>query len=504
MQAQDKGTAGRVYFVGAGPGDPGLLTLKGAECLRRADAVLHDELLDHSLLDLAPTDCKLLPVGKRAGRISTRQDEINSLLIEHARQGLIVVRLKGGDPFVFGRGGEEALALVEAGIPFEVVPGVTAAVGAAAYAGIPLTHRGLAATAVLATGHRDPNGGTPALDWSLLADLNATLALYMASRRIRELCAELIAGGRPPQTPAAVVESGTWPSQRRALGTLENLPDLTADLDIKPPALVLVGEVVSLAPRLDWFSGGPLAGRSVLLTRADAPDDRMRRLFAEAGARVHALPLLRFAAPTAWNEVDAALDGLPAYSWIAFSSPRAVEFFFDRLRKRGHDGRALAANQIAAVGPSTTEALLTWGIAPDLVPDDASQRGLLQALTGKVAPGQRVLLPAADIGRPDLARGLEALGAQPIRLTVYRNLEPEEASWPQGLERPDLTVFASPSAVERFCRLFGPQHLQRVACIGPTTAAAARAQGLKVDIQPTHSDAAALVRAACEAFGSVS
>lgn len=492
---------GRVYFVGAGPGDPGLLTLKGADCLRIADVVLHDELLDHSLLELAPAGCRVLPVGKRAGRLSTRQDEINRLLIEHARLGRRVVRLKGGDPFVFGRGGEEALALVAADIPFEIVPGVTAGVGAAAYAGIPLTHRGLAAAAVLATGHRDPDGGTPAIDWSLLADLNATLALYMASRRIPQLCAELIAGGRPPQTPAAAIESGTWPAQRRALGTLETLPDLSSRLAIRPPALVVVGEVVSLASQLDWFRPGPLAGRSILLTRAGDPDDRLHRLFTDAGAQVYSLPLLRFAEPADWNAVDQALDELAAYAWVVFSSPRAVEFFFGRLQQQGLDARALASNKVAAIGPGTAAALADRGISPDQVPDDYSQQGLLKALADADLQGRRVLLPAADIGRPELARGLEALGARPLRLTVYRNLEPEEIAWPAGLEQPDLTVFASPSAVERFCRRYSPDRLLRVACIGPTTADAARRLGLTVDIQPPQSNAEALVQTVCDTLG---
>jgi uroporphyrinogen III methyltransferase / synthase len=497
-------TAGRVYFVGAGPGDPGLLTLKGAHCLRHADVVLHDELLDRTLLDLCPPGCQRLAVGKRAGRVSIRQNQINDLLVEHAGQSRVVVRLKGGDPFVFGRGGEEALALVDAGISFEVVPGITAAVGAAAYAGIPLTHRSLAGTAVLATGHHDPESGTPQLDWSLIGPQESTLALYMASRRVAEICQELVRHGRPAQTPAALVESGTWPQQRRVIGTLTTLPALAQEHGVQPPALIIVGPVVSLSARLDWFKPGPLAGRQVLLTRAPDPTDRLQSLFAAAGARVFSLPLLELVPPADWSAVDTQLSRLSAFDWIMFSSPRAVSFFFERLYHNGADTRSLGGVRLAVLGPATAATLEKYGLRADLQPSSHSQQGMLQALEDITLQDHEILLPGADIGRTTLADGLRQRGAKPLSLTVYHNLQPQNTTWPEALSCPDLAVFASPSAVERFCQLFGTEKLAgcRIACIGPTTAAAARDQGLSVHIQPEHSQAEDLVAAASVDFAA--
>ncbi|MBM3279770.1 MAG: uroporphyrinogen-III C-methyltransferase [Candidatus Handelsmanbacteria bacterium] len=496
----------KVYLVGAGPGDPGLLTLKGLRCLQEAQVILYDELVDRRLLDLAPPACERLYVGKKGGRKSLSQEELNALLVEQGRQGRRVVRLKGGDPFVFGRGGQEALALAEAGAPFEVVPGVSAAMGVAAYAGIPLTHRGLAAAVVLVTGEEDP-ARTTALDWEQLARVQGTLVIYMGNRKLPQLCQALIRGGRPPQTPAAVVEWGTWPRQRSAVSTLQNLAEEARRKEIAPPSLAIVGEVVSLRQQLNWFEQRPLFGRQVLVTRSREQAGPLQTLLEDQGAEVSLLPLLELAPPEGWSKLDGCIDRLAQFAWVVFSSPNSVEFFWERLRQRGGDTRAFGRAQVAAVGRATAERLRARGVEPDLLPPDQSQEGLVAAFARIEVEGREILLPTSEVGRTLLAGELTGRGAQVQQVVAYQNRPPDQAQveLPPALAegRIEVVVFASPSSVSHFFAVLGEERARDtldkavIACIGPTTAKAVAGLGLQAAIQPAESSVRALVAAIC-------
>ncbi|MCC7263575.1 MAG: uroporphyrinogen-III C-methyltransferase [Candidatus Latescibacteria bacterium] len=499
--------AGRVFLVGAGPGDPGLLTLKGARCLQEAEVVLYDELVDRRLLALAPPSCERLYVGKRGGHKSLPQEELNALLVAQGQQGRRVVRLKGGDPFVFGRGGQEALALAEAGVPFEVVPGVSAAMGVAAYAGIPLTHRGLAAAAVLVTGEEDPAKPNPTLDWQQLARVEGTLVIYMGNRRLAQLCEALLKGGRAPTTPAAVIEWGTWPRQRSAVSTLEHLAEEAQRQQILPPSLAIIGEVVSLREQLNWFERRPLFGRQVLVTRSREQAGPLQALLEDQGAEVSLLPLLELAPPDDWGELDECLDQLARYAWVIFTSPNSVEFVWQRLHQRGKDTRAFGPARVAAVGKATAERLRARGLEPDLLPIDQSQEGLVAVFAGVEVAGQAILLPASAIGRVLLAEELTSRGAQVQQVVAYQNRPPApgQVELPPALveDRIEVVVFASPSSVSHFGAVLGEECARQVlgkatiACIGPTTAAAVAGLGLQAKIQPTDSSVPALVEAIC-------
>ncbi|NKB68179.1 MAG: uroporphyrinogen-III C-methyltransferase [Candidatus Latescibacteria bacterium] len=500
---------GRVYIIGAGPGDPGLLTLKGAHYLERAEVLLYDALVDPRLLALAPDSCERIYVGKRGGRPSSEQVSIDQLLEEYGRQGRVVVRLKGGDPYVFGRGGEEALHLQKAGIPFEVVAGVTAASAVPTYAGIPLTHRGLASAAVLVTGHEDPTKSTPPIDWPRLAGLEATLVIFMGTRKLAQLSALLLAGGRPPDTPAAVIEWGTWPQQRTVTAPLQDIAARAAAAGVRAPALVVVGQVVSLRPYLNWFENRALFGRRVLVTRSQDQAAGLQVKLEAEGAQVEMLPLLEIGPPSDWRPLDAALARLADFAWVLFTSPNSVRYFFARLQQQGGDARWLGGVRLAAVGQATAAALAQHGLRPDLVPSRQSQEGLIAALEAEPIAGRRFLLPASDIGRTELVEYLLQRGAQVERVNAYQNQMPElaEEDWPPALQGGDLdlVVFASPSSVANFWRLLGPERARQilggaVACIGPTTAQAVREQGIDVQIQPEHSSVEALVQAIVDYF----
>jgi len=496
---------GRVYLIGAGPGDPGLLTLKGAHYLGQADIVLYDGLLDERLLDLAPAHCEKIHVGKRGGGPGTAQEEIHRLLVHHAHQQQRVIRLKGGDPYVFGRGGEEALILAQAGIAYEIVSGVSAASGVPTYAGIPLTHRGLSATAVLVTGSEDPNKATPPVDWEKLAQLKTTLVIFMAGRKLAQITADLQAHGLAKDTPAAAIEWGTWPRQRSIDAPLENLAAAVENAALKPPVLTVIGAVVSLRNQLNWFEDKPLFGRKVLVTRSREQAGDLRLQLEAEGATVFSLPLLEIQAPEDGSPLDAALDRLSSFAWIVFASPNGVDFFFRRLHQRNLDSRALGSNRIAVVGQATAEHLRAHGLRPDLVPTQQTQEGLVEAFVKLTVDGQTILLPGSSIGRPLLAKVLEKRGAQVHRVTTYTNQPPAQFEPPPALlaGEIDLVVFASPSSFENFVSELGHDRslallaASHIACIGPTTARAVRNAGLEVHIQPEQSSISALITAIC-------
>lgn len=510
----DSTKRGRVYIVGAGPGDPRLITCKGAECLHIADAVLYDELLDRRLLDLTPAPCERIYVGKRGGRKSHSQEEINEILVAHALKGQTVVRLKGGDPLIFGRGGEEALRLNEQKIPFEIVPGISAASGASAYAGIPLTHRGLSSAAVLVTGNEDPEKADSSINWDHLAGLDATLVIFMAARKLDAICQLLIDKGRAANTPAAIVEWGTWPTQRTVTADLEHLPQRATEAGIGSPALLIIGSVVALRPQLNWRESQPLFGRQILITRSKEQTSPLQAGLEDRGATVYSLPLLEIAPPDDWGPLDTAIADLSPYQWAVFTSPNSVRFFFQRLHHHQKDARALYTCRVAAVGTTTAQHLQEYGIRADLLPDEQSQQGLATAFATMDVSGARILFPASSIGRPQLAETLRQRGAEVDHIAAYQNCAParDALDLPPALleNKVDMVVFASPSSVEHLGQALGQEQTARlfshahIASIGPTTADAVRQSGQRVDVQPATSRIDALVEAIASFYGQQS
>ncbi|MDB4949818.1 MAG: uroporphyrinogen-III C-methyltransferase / uroporphyrinogen-III synthase [Gemmatimonadetes bacterium] len=478
-----------VYLVGAGPGDPGLLTVRAASLVSRADVLVYDALVNPAILRARRVEARMVYVGKRGGDHSRTQDEINAILVDLGRGAeACVVRLKGGDPFVFGRGGEEALALQAAGIPFEVVPGVTAGVAAAAYAGIPATQRGMTSSLTLLTGHEDPTKPDTDLDWDALAR-GGTLVFYMGVGRMEENFRRLTDAGKASDTPAAVIEWGTYPRQRTVTGTLATLPKLAREAGIGAPALVVVGEVVSLRERLRWFDARPLSGRCVLVTRARAQASGLAAELEALGAEVVQFPTIRIAdAPDPAALQDAAA-GAGGFDWIVFTSSNGVERFWDALAVIGRDSRALGRAKVCAIGPATAAALEARGIRADRVPGEYVGEAVLEALaSAEDLAGKRILLPRAEIARTALPDGLRALGAEVVEVAAYRTLpDGEEADAVRARlarDEVDYVTFTASSTVRGFVDLAGTElGGARVVSIGPVTSTTARELGLTVDAE---------------------
>ena len=388
--------SGIVHLVGAGPGDPGLLTVAGLRALRRADVVVHDRLGTEQLLPLCRPDAELLNAGKSPERHAMTQDEINASLVAHGLAGRRVVRLKGGDPFVFGRGGEEAQALAEAGVAFEVVPGITSAIAAPAYAGIPVTHRGVSTSFTVVTGHEDPTKPSEQTDWAALARVPGTLVILMGMGRLTGIAAALIAGGRPPDEPVGVVQWGTTPRQRSLVATLATVAARVQEEGLGSPAVVVVGPVAGLAPAIGWIGSRPLLGRSVVVTRARAQaselSDRLRAL----GAAVIELPVIRIEPIVSSPEIDAAFDVLDSYRLVVLTSVNGAAALFDRLAERARDARSLSPEAtVVAIGPATAARLAAHGVRADLVPERFVAEGILDALSGTPLDGVRALVARA-------------------------------------------------------------------------------------------------------------
>ncbi len=480
---------GMVALVGAGPGHPGLLTLRGAELLAQADVVVYDRLAAPELLAHAPASAERIFVGKVAGRHAMSQEAINALLVRSGLEGKRVVRLKGGDPFVFGRGGEEALALAAAGVPFEVVPGVTSAIAAPAFAGIPVTHRELASSVAIITGHEDPTKPASAVDWARLAHAADTLVILMGVERLAELANELVRQGRSPEQPAAVVEWGTTPRQRVVTASLAEIAAAAQAAGLAPPAVLVVGEVVRLREQLDWFRRGPLAGLRVLVTRARDQASHLSRLLAERGA----IPIEFPAIEIRWLEdpapLDQAIAQLARYDWVILTSANGVAALFQRLDALALDARAFHHARLCAIGPATAAALAARGLRADWVPRDYLTAAIVAGFAERGVAGQRLLLPRADIADPNLALGLRQLGAEVDEVTAYHTVPATEdaATLAELLEEGqlDIATFASSSTVRNLCAALGPRQalLDRVrtVCIGPVTAQAARELGVHVD-----------------------
>ena len=481
---------GFVSLIGAGPGDPGLLTLRGAEALAAADVVVYDYLANPALLDHTKPDAEQIYVGKKAGCHTLSQDEISTLLVERALSGQRVARLKGGDPFVFGRGGEEALALAKAGVPFEVIPGVTSAVAAPAYAGIPVTHRGLSSSFAVVTGHEDPSKKTSSIDWSRLATGVDTLVFLMGVGNLARIVGQLLAHGRPPETPAATVRWGTMPIQETVSGTLADIADRVRSEGLKPPAVTVVGQVAALRETLTWFEDQPLFGQRILVTRTREQASILSTRLRALGAEAVELPTIQIVPPDDWEPLDRSVASLSDYDWIVFTSVNGVRFFWERLTRAGLDARALHGVRLAAIGPATAGELKARGLCPDHVPPTYVAEAILEGL-GDVR-GKRILLPRADIARLALAEHLRRGDAQVTEVTAYRTVQPEMDTRELGdvLSGVTAATFTSSSTVRNLAAIGKQADLDLrqsldgkiIACIGPITAGTAQQLGLPVHV----------------------
>lgn len=490
--------AGVVYLVGAGPGDPGLMTARSLELIRSADAVFYDRLIPPGALAGAREDAELVYVGKQPGVPSVPQEEIGARLIEAARAGKAVVRLKGGDPFVFGRGGEEGEALRAAGVEFEVVPGITAGVAATAYAGIPVTHRDDASAVAFVTGHEDPEKGESALDWEALARFPGTLVFYMGVKRLAENAAALIAAGRDPGEPAAAIERGTWPGQRTVEATLGTLADTVAREQVKAPALIVVGAVAARREELAWLERRPLQGRRVVVTRARAQASGLAATLRGLGAEVVELPAIRIEPRIDSEEVRQTAAAVGVYELICLTSPNGVRLLFEAMEAAGLDARALAGVTVAAIGPGTARALAERGVLADVVPERFVAEGLVEALEEMALTGARVLVARAAAARELLPEALRERGAEVDVLTLYETVreqpDPEQIEAAQGA---DYVTFTSSSTVTNLLDALGDRfpNEARVVSIGPVTSAAAREAGLRVDVEAERHDIDGLLAA---------
>lgn len=471
--------SGRVYLVGAGPGDPGLITMRGLDVLRQADVILYDNLAPVSLLEYAKPDAERIYVGKKRADHHLTQDETNALLVEKAQTGAIVVRLKGGDPFIFGRGGEEGEALHAAGIPFEVVPGVSSATGAAAYAGIPLTHRSRTSAISFVTGHE-----VEAIDWAKVGQTE-TLVIFMGLTTFGDIARRLIAGGRDPQTPAAAIRWGTRPDQQTLIGTVADLAERVAEAKLKPPALIIVGEVVALREDLNWFEKLPLFGQRIVLTRAEEQARKSAEQLRRLGADVVAAPTIAIREPSSWAPMDAAIATLETYDWLIFTSRNGVERFLARLDASERDLRAVKG-RIAAIGPATAEALAEARLKADCLPEEFVAESLLEALDSDLT-GKKILIPRAEVAREALPEGLRQRGARVDVAPVYRTVVPASSALRDTLaaKRPDWITFTSSSTVRQFVEMAGEEALQGVgvASIGPVTSATLREYGVEPTVE---------------------
>ena len=486
---------GKVYLVGAGPGDPGLITTKGARCLEQAQVVLYDRLLDPSLLDLAPDSARRVFVGKERDRQAMSQSQINQFLVDEGKAGNVVVRLKGGDPFVFGRGGEEALALAKNGVSFEVVPGVTSAVAAPAYAGIPLTHRGAASCFTVVSGSEDPSKPNSSVNWEALARTGGTLVVLMGWQPLQSIFDTLIKEDMSPHTPVALVQWGTWPQQATVTGTLENAVALGKTAGLRPPVAAVIGPVADLRQELSWFDQRPLFGKKVLITRSRTQASQFRLMLEELGAQPVEIPAIQTVDLEDFTELDSALARLGEFQWAIFASINSVDSVFERLGLLGKDSRAFGGVKVGAIGPATSNALTDRGITPDFVPSRSVSEVVLSELESMDWTGVPVLLPAADIGRDTLARGLSQRGAEVERIAAYRTIPTDgmaEKARSTLEQNVDFVTFTSSSTVQNLLNMLDGDRraLERskIACIGPTTAATAEQMGLRVDlVAPVHT-----------------
>ncbi len=515
MEEQTKNNrSGKVYLVGAGPGDPGLITVRGKYLLEKAEVLVYDYLASNKLLKHVPKDAILIYAGKRGGVKHTHtQEEINQMLVDHAKAGKVVVRLKGGDPFIFGRGGEEVQELYKAGVSFEVVPGVTSATAAATYAGIPITHRDYTASVAFLTGHEDPTKENSNIDWSKLATGAGTLVIYMGIKNLPIIVSNLITHGRDPKTPVAVVRWASTPEQRSVVGTLETIADVVKDAGITPPSLIIVGEVVKLKETVDWYEKRPLFGRKIIVTRTREQASELVAGLEEAGANCLEYSTINIEPVANYDVLDSELERLNEYHWILFTSLNGVKYFFDRLYAKGMDARDMKGPDIAVVGKSTADYLLTYGLNADLIPGIFTGEGLAESLLDQGVEGRNILIPRAQQAREILPETLRGAGAQVTVAPVYQNVPPQGRKEALRAEleagEVDMITFTSSSTVRNFLTMVDAEDQEdlkrlltgvRIAAIGPITAKTVTDNGLRVDIQPQEYTIPAMVDAIVQEF----
>ncbi len=498
-----------VYLIGAGPGDPGLITVRGMECLQRADVVVYDYLANPVLLKHARLDAELIYVGKQAGQHTVSQDDLNVLLVNRAREGKIIARLKGGDPYVFGRGGEEAEELRRADIAFEVVPGISSAIAAPAYAGIPVTHRAVATAFMVITGHEDPTKPSSQVNWKTVAEFFGTRVILMGVERIGVIASELRRHGASPDTPVAMVRWGTTGQQQTIIGMLANVTDLAAEADFKPPAVTIIGDVVRLRDQLNWFEKRPLFGRRIVVTRSRSQASDLVARLGELGADVLEIPTIRIEPPKSLDPLREAVEEMGTYDWLVFTSPNGVDAFFEVFHARHKDIRELGPVRIAAVGAATAQRIGDHHLEVDFIPKTFTTQAMLAEIREQVdCENVKFLLPRSDLADQTLARGLEDLGGMVDDLDAYVTVPETEDRLGHRRrlmeEGADLVTFTSSSTVTNFCRIMDVTELQRrhprlrFVSIGPQTTKAAVEHGLMVAAEAKVHTISGLVEAILE------
>lgn len=479
-----------VYLVGAGPGDYKLISLKAKECIEKADVIVYDRLADNRLLSWTRKDAELIYVGKASSQHTMRQEDINKLLVVKAKENKIVCRLKGGDPFVFGRGGEEAIELLENNIPFEIVPGITSAISVPAYAGIPVTHRGIATSFAVITGHEDPTKGQSSMRWEKLATGTDTLVFLMGVENIPNITTNLIKHGRNENTPAAIIRWGTKPEQEVFVTTVKDAASDVEKYNIKPPAIFIVGEVVKLRKELQWFDNKSLFGKKIIVTRAREQASALTEKLEALGAHCIETPSIKITEMDDYQKLDEAIQKLDSYNFIIFTSVNGVDYFFKRLHKLGKDSRALASAKIAAIGTQTADHLRTYGLLADIVPTMFIAEGILAALEGHIKPNMNILIPRAEVARDILPIKLREQGANvdvaPTYQTKIADVDSDTVKEILAKEQVDVITFTSSSTVTNLLAILGDEGKEliskaQIACIGPITAATCKENGIKVD-----------------------
>lgn len=502
---------GKVYLVGSGPGDPGLITVKGLDCIKQAQVVVYDRLANNRILSLVPQNAEIVFAGKRVGHNAKHQEEINQILIDQARMGKIVVRLKGGDPFVFGRGGEEALALQKEGISFEVIPGVTSAIAGPAYAGIPLTHRLFSSSFTVVTGTEDEAKEVSSTNWKNIAATGGTLVILMGWRNFPKIVNSLIKGGMDSLTPAAAVQWGSEPHQRTVTGNLKNIVQKSQEANLAAPVVIVIGEVVKLRSKLRWFDNRPLFGKQILVTRSRSQASSLINLLLREGANPIELPTLQIVPPKDYNELDKAILNLNKYDWVVFTSVNAVDAFFCRMKNLGKDTRSFSQLKVCAIGSITAQALDNRGILPDFIPEKYMTSTISGELQRRGLANCKVLLPRSDIAPDNFSADLQAVDTILDQVLAYRTAIPKKSNQ-RTLEllrsgKIDIVTFASSSTVRNLLEMLeGDISLldqSLVACIGPVTTETAREFGLTVDIVAKEHTVSGLVRSLVKYYDDV-
>lgn len=503
---------GKVFLVGAGPGDPGLITVKGKEILGEADLIIYDYLANKKLLNYVKEGAEIIYVGKRGGNHTISQEKINDLIVAKAGEGKVVVRLKGGDPFIFGRGGEEAVELADSGIPFEIIPGVTAAIACPAYAGIPLTHRDYTSTVAFITGHEDPTKYESSIAWDKISTGVGTLVFLMGMANLPEIVKNLKRNGRNPKTPVALIRWGTRPDQKTVVGTLDNIIEKAREHALTPPVIIVVGEVIGVRERLNWFEGKPLFGKKIIVTRAREQASDFAELLSLNGAEPIEFPTIKVIPPDSWEELDRAVEEIREFQWIIFTSVNGVRFFFERLSRKG-DLRLLYGIKICAIGPRTADELKRFGLTPDLIPKEYKAEAIIEGMGKEGISGKRILLPRAEVAREILPEELSSMGAKVKIVTAYKTIKPKEdlETVKELLKKREVSAisFTSSSTVKNFLEMFNREEISdlidgtAVACIGPITAKTAKDLGIRTDIMPSRYTIPDLTEAIVEYFSHV-